>query len=126
MKLRCAHNSIRLRLGKSDIQSLESVYEISESISFGGSVKLSYLLYTAEIDSIRAELKDNVIAIGLPLTKATEWITSEQVGIEHTISFSNGTNLHVLIEKDFPCKDTPVEEQEDTFIELVPPDRDMC
>jgi hypothetical protein len=105
---------------------LESVYEISESISFGGSVKLTYLLYTAEIDTIPTELKDNIIAIGLPLAEATEWITSEQVGIEHTISFSNGTDLLVLIEKDFPCKDTPIEEQKDTFIELVPPDREVC
>lgn len=126
MKLRCAQNSIRLRLGKSDIQNLEIHKEISESISFGSSVKFSYSLCTAELDAIEAEAKDNMISIWVPFKLASEWIHSTQVGIESTIIFGDGSSLHILIEKDFPCKDAPLDEQSDTFKELVPPDREVC
>lgn len=127
MKLRCVHNSIRIRIRKSELQQLDSEGIITETVSFGGSTMFAYALAVdAMRDAVNADLTDNLLAVHIPLVEAQKWITSNQVGIEVTKELDNGEQLHILIEKDFPCVDRADEDKADTFTELATKKPDVC
>lgn len=120
MKLRCTTNSIRLRLRKSDLQELSDKQSISDAIAFPNGASISYTLSINASDFIEATFENNEIIISLPKNKATNWIKSSIVSIEANLTLQDENKLHILIEKDFPCKDREEENKEDTFWELSP------
>ncbi len=128
MKLRMTHNSIRIRIKKSELEQLKEKRGIMESIIFPNASLFMFSLVIDDIPSIKALFEDGNIIIGLPLQTAKEWITTNQVGIETHIPIEGEKNeqLHVLIEKDFPCIDRPNEDKSDTFWELVPDKIEQC
>ena len=126
MKLRCTPNSIRLRVRKSDLDMLQSQGEILVPLNFPGGVQLHYALKTGQVKQPQAEYMDHQITITLPLESTKTWIESEQVGIEYYQDFAEGQSLHLLIEKDFPCRHTEEQELKDTFFELAPKDDPAC
>jgi hypothetical protein len=71
-------------------------------------------------------LENNDLVLTLPKKEALEWIITNKVGIESHINLSNDEQLHLLIEKDFPCLDRPEEDKSDTFWELAPETPDAC
>ncbi|AEE50334.1 DUF7009 family protein [Haliscomenobacter hydrossis] len=126
MKLRCTPNSIRLRVRKSDLDVLQNQGEILASLNFGGGVQLRYALKTGPVKQPQAEYTDHQITITLPLESTKTWINSEQVSIEYHQAFAEGQSLHLLIEKDFPCRHTEEQDLKDTFFELAPKDETSC
>ena len=54
------------------------------------------------------------------------WINSEEVSIEYQQAYGDGQYLHLLIEKDFPCRHTEEQDLQDTFFELAPKDDLSC
>lgn len=127
MKLRCVHNSIRIRVKKSDLQKLETEGIITETVSFGGASMLAFALaidMTAE--TVNAAFLDNLLLVNLPEMDAQKWISTNQVGIEVNNELDNGEQLHLLIEKDFPCTDRENEDKADTFFELANEQPDAC
>jgi len=127
MKLRCVHNSIRIRIKKSELRQLDKEGIITETVSFGGSTMFGYALAVdAMRDEVNAEFVDNLLAVHIPLVQAEQWITSNEVGIEVNKVLDNGENLHILIEKDFPCVDRADEDKSDTFFELATKKPDAC
>ena len=127
MKLRCVHNSIRIRIKKSELQKLDSEGIITETISFGGTTMFAYsLAVDAMRDEVNAEFIDNLLAVHIPLVQAQQWITSNEVGIEINQVLDNEEKLHILIEKDFPCLDRVDEDKSDTFVELATKKPDVC
>jgi len=127
MKLRCVHNSIRIRIKKSELAQLDSVGVLTESVSFG---KVAQLTYGLVIDSKHEEgcatFENNLITIHIPSAIAENWINSDEVGIEFYDSIGDGELLHILIEKDFPCVDRVDEDKSDTFTELTTKKPDVC
>lgn len=120
MKLRCTHNSIRLRLRKSDLETLKQKASISESIRFFHQATLQFTLKTdPQKEELDAQLAENEIVITLPLAMATKWINSNEVGIEENLKLDADESLHILVEKDFPCLDRENEDKSDTFWELA-------
>ncbi len=127
MKLRCVHNSIRIRIKKSELQKLDSEGILTETVSLGGTTMFAFALgVDAMRDEVNAELVDNLLAVHIPLVQAQQWINSNQVGIEVNYPLENGENLHILIEKDFPCIDREDEDKSDTFTELATKKPDVC
>ena len=120
MKIRTASNSIRLRLRKSELDTLRETESISESLTFSNRAMLKTTLFiNHKVTEPEVILKDNAILVGLPPQIALDWINSDQVGIERNIQVSEDADLHLLIEKDFPCLDRPNEDKSDTFWELA-------
>lgn len=115
MKIRCQANSLRFRLRKSDVETLSREGRLREEIAFG----LSFELYTATIPKMAASLANGLLRVGLPIGTAEAWMTSDMVAIEGELSSGKAHNLHVLIEKDFPCEHRPDEDKQDTFEELA-------
>ncbi len=121
MKLRCTHNSLRIRVRKSDLDTLQTQKIVTESVQFTPQVGLAFSLsISAHIQEVNASFTNNEIIVTLPQDIAQQWINTFKVGIEIQQSLDNvEDHLHVLIEKDFPCNDREDEDKADTFWELA-------
>ncbi|WP_045113555.1 DUF7009 family protein [Microscilla marina] len=130
MKLRCTHNSLRIRVRKSDLDTLRQQKIVSESVQFSPQTTLTFSLQiVADSTQVSATLQQNDITVYLPANIANTWINTSQVGIEvHQELPETAQHLHVLIEKDFPCNDREEEDKADTFWELAkdPENPNIC
>ena len=127
MKMRCVENSIRLRVKKSEIAKLSVDHRIEESVAFPNGQAFIYALSIHEaVNEVNPIYYENNIEIQISTTRAEQWISSNEIGIECSIELNDGNHLHILIEKDFPCLDRPTEDKSDTFFELVPDQPENC
>ena len=127
MKLRSVHNSIRLRVRKSDVKRLGEEGHISESIEFPGGQAVSFSLsMDASATEVHALFEDNTIKVVLPENAARAWIASNEVGIEQNQPLQGEESLHILIEKDFPCVHRDQEEIHDYYGELSDKSPENC
>lgn len=127
MKLRTTKNSIRIRIRKSELKTLQNENKISEAINFGGGVALTYFLKVdSSVERLTADFNNNKLVVSIPKNQADEWFQTELVGLEIENPLDNDEQLHILIEKDFPCLDRPEEDKSDTFQELAAKNEDHC
>ncbi len=119
MKLRCTHDSVRIRLRKSEVEHLDNTGYCTEVIHFPDQRVLTFGLFIRTVKKVEASFLDNQLHVLLPEKEAQKWIKSDQVGIETQIALSSESFLHVLVEKDFPCKDRSDEDKSDTFQDLA-------
>ena len=86
--------------------------------------------FALSIDNINndlsANLDKNYLKLSIAKVKANQWITTNEVGIESYIDLPNKEQLHLLVEKDFPCLDRENEDKSDTFWELASDKPDVC
>ena len=118
MKLRIKGNSIRLRLGQSDVYRLAINGAVEEFTIFGGGRgrRLGYEIHATRDETVvRASFDGRRIVVHVPAEMITRWAGSDQVGI-HAMQPTDQGELTVLIEKDFVCIDGDSgESQEDAF-----------
>jgi len=127
MKLRMTTNSIRIRVRKSELSALSRDKQIVDAVRFPSNAKLKFALsINSGHEKISASLNDNYLEIAISETEANNWINTNQVGIESHLSLDSEEELHLLIEKDFPCKDRLEEDKSDTFTELVNDQSPAC
>lgn len=126
MKLRCTANSIRLRVRKSDLETLQDQGEVSTSIHFAPGIKLEYVLRTGQVPTLQASYTARQIILVVPRDLALDWINSDKVSMEHQQTYGEEQYLDLLVEKDFPCRHTGETDLEDTFFELAPKDDLAC
>lgn len=127
MKLRCTHNSIRIRVRKSDLAALADQGMIQEEIALGNQTAFIFVLQTVDgAEDISADMEAQSLIVTLPLSAANQWMESQQVGMEVRHPLEGEESLHILIEKDFPCLDRADEDKSDTFTELVPDQPETC
>lgn len=121
MKLRLTHNSIRIRIRKSELATLKDNLVIQEQVRFLGNEKpfKFSLNIRNSVKEVTANMAGCELMLSLPTKIATNWMASETVGIETHIDLGDDDTLHLLIEKDFPCLDRPNENKSDTFWELA-------
>ena len=118
MKLRIRGNSIRLRLGQSEVRRLRTAGIVEEFTAFGPSKKqhfgYSLCASTTELD-VSASFVDQRIVVGVPADIIHRWATTDQISI-HGLQHTGEGDLQILIEKDFECLEAPSDEsQEDAF-----------
>ena len=123
MKLRCITNSIRIRLRKSDISKLKTTGELIDQIEFPNSRSFSYGIILIDNETTVSYEGDTMI-IALNKSLCEKWMSNQEVSLEERIELSNSNTLHILIEKDFPCKHTG-NDFEDTYHELQPVEHRM-
>jgi len=119
MKLRIKGNSIRLRLGQSEVQRLAIDGIVEETTVFGPSRHecFAYAISASpEASGVNASFSDRRLLIRVPSDMIHLWSTTDQVGIQTLQRTGNEDGLQILIEKDFECIDGPPgESQEDAF-----------
>ena len=119
MKFRSTGNSIRLRLRKSELAQLKTEQVVQESLAFPTGQTFHFkLVISTTHQQVYADFETNAIIVHLPQKAANQWIETNEVGIEQYLSLSDGQQLQVLVEKDFPCNDRADEDKSDTFWEL--------
>src|SRR5947209_4484777 len=105
MKLRIRGNSLRLRLGRSEVSRLAEGGVVMEVTEFGPGQRLEYALGTSpDVSEPRASFRPGRIEVLLPPTAAREWAAGDEVGIcaEQNIEGTGPDRvLRLLIEKDF-------------------------
>jgi hypothetical protein len=116
MKLRIKGNSLRLRLGRSEVHRLATEGVVEEVTTFGPGNQLSYALLTsADEKRITATFVGPRIIICAPANVVDQWALTDEVGIR-AVQQSGDKELDILIEKDFECLEAPEgESQEDAF-----------
>lgn len=120
MKIRCEYNSIRLRLRKSEVAQLRAEKWIETTVHFpDGPVFAWELTLSSHKPEMAAQFDGGRISIAVPIEQAQAWMDTDAVSLEQFIPLSGGGSLHLLIEKDFPCKDRPEEDKADFFNELA-------
>jgi hypothetical protein len=119
MKLRIKGNSIRLRLGRSEVQRVADGEVIEESTIFGPSKQecFAYALSASpDAREVSASFANRRMVVRVPTSMIHQWATTDQVGIQSLQHTGNDDGLSILIEKDFECIDAaPGESQEDAF-----------
>lgn len=127
MKLRMTHNSIRIRVRKSELAVLAKEGLIEDGVHFPTGQSLRFAVEIAsENTALEALLEAHSLRLQLPRAAAQNWIQSQEVGLSHAIELQDGEQLHLLIEKDFSCLDRAEENVADTFWELAPEKPESC
>jgi hypothetical protein len=117
MKLRIKGNSIRLRLGQSEVRRLLTEGAVEESTQFGPGPdqRFRYALLASEKPGISASFTGQLLSVRVSLDMLRQWHSTDQVGIR-AFQPAGDADLTILIEKDFECTEAPLEEsQEDAF-----------
>jgi len=116
MKLRIKGNSIRIRVMRSELESLRFGAPLDESVRFGPDAALRYTLAVADLDQpLSVSFAADEIAIRISHAQLASWRSEEQVGIYATLPVDASTDLEVAIEKDFACLDRTENENADAF-----------
>lgn len=117
MKIRIRGNSIRIRLSRTEVDNFGKEGYVEEHTSFGAGMQLTYALERkAGIDQLGATFTNNKVTMLVPDAIATEWTTTETVGYNNNMDIGNGQQLFLLLEKDFKCIDSSVnEDQSDNY-----------
>lgn len=111
MKLRLRGNTVRLRLGKAEIETLKTEGVLSEETVFAPGQSLLWTLVSSSSEKhIRTEYNSSGIHFYIPKAQAQAWANGGLVGL-----YSEGTP-RIAIEKDFKClEERPGEEDRDAF-----------
>lgn len=119
MKLRIQANSIRFRVTPTELNALATRGVVESSVQFGTSTdeRFTYALESSvECTNVCVKYIDRALRVILPASEVREWASTEQVGIEGVQQIGNGTQLKILIEKDFKClQPRPDESEVDRF-----------
>ena len=104
MKLRIRDNSVRLRLMRGEVQTLQKQGLVTARTGFADSREFQYVVESSPACvTPDAFLSDSVLTVRLPESSVLAWATSEQVSIEGEQGLDDGEVLRILVEKDFAC-----------------------
>ena len=104
MKLRIRGNLLRFRLGRSEVNSLGHTGKIEAAMNFGsGQSDFSYALEKTSANEFTGSFVNGKITVCVPELLVSQWVESDEVGIEGRQTLDDHTELKFLIEKDFVC-----------------------
>ncbi len=115
MKIRIKGNSIRYRLTKSEVQTFCETGFFKETTAFGNRVFTYAVATGVGEERMKAIFEDSGITLFLNEEERQGWAKSSQVGFQHRMQLGDGTELALLLEKDFVCMDETVEDQSDNY-----------
>jgi len=115
MKLRIKGNSIRFRLSKSEVAKLAQTGYLEEQTSFGDNRFLYALKQVADADDLSASFGQDKITMFVPSKFVYGWPENDIVGFNANMPLKDGSNLYLLVEKDFICLDETTEDQADNY-----------
>ena len=116
MKIRIKGNSIRLRLTKSDVQTLKETALVEEKTIINAEEVLKYSLVINEnTEKISANFQGNKITVFLSKKEAAILIETDEITVEGHQENGQENGLFLLVEKDLQCLDTTSEDQSDMY-----------
>ena len=104
MKLRIHGNSLRLRLNQAEVSQFSKTGFVEDGIEFAPGACFYYALESLfNLSAPCATYQNGSLRIQVPASQATEWVTTDRVGVSGEQPLSGGKRLSILIEKDFQC-----------------------
>ena len=104
MKLRILDNSIRLRLTRTEVDTVNSEGLVRGRVQFAGSNPFDYVLESSPATvKPEAHISNNVLTVRIPEMDVRQWAESEKVSIASEQLLDDGVALKILVEKDFAC-----------------------
>jgi hypothetical protein len=104
MKLRIQGNSLRLGLNQSEVAQFSKTGFVEDSVQFAPGASFSYALESmSSLSAPQALYANGWLRIQVPGAEATQWVTSDRVGISGEQPIASGKRLSILVEKDFQC-----------------------
>jgi hypothetical protein len=104
VKLRILNNSVRLRLTRTEVETLDREGLVKARTDFPGDRDFQYVVESSPA-SVKpgAFFSDRVMTVRLPDTTVREWAASDEVSIQANQLLDGGETLKILVEKDFQC-----------------------
>ena len=105
MKIRIRGNTLRFRLGRSEVADLGTNGQIEETVNFGPGAQNNfyYRLERTNSDDFAGIFAAGRISVSVPAAVLEQWAAGEGVSIEGSQIIDENTILKFLIEKDFVC-----------------------
>jgi len=104
VKLRISGNSLRLRLNQAEVAQFSKTGFVEDCVEFPHGASFAYALESlSDLTSPRASFQNGWLRVQIPCSDATDWFTTDRVGISGEQPLTNGKQLSILIEKDFQC-----------------------
>lgn len=119
MKIRIRGNSLRYRLDKNDVELLKATNKVESSTHIGAGV-LHFCIKKKEITDPVIKLESDGVHLLLPAEQIDNWLLPEQVGFEIIIPNKDGTEVKILVEKDFKCLSERDEDDSQAFDNPMP------
>ncbi len=95
-------DSVRLRLDRSDVQTLRERGEIAASTVFPGGRVLRYRVESSPASvGPTALFSDNILTVRWPETEVLHWASSVQASLQGEQALADGEHLAVLVEKNY-------------------------
>ncbi len=114
MKLRVRDNSIRLRLTRSEVETLREDGLVACRTAFPGGRDFQYVLESSPASvNPAAFFSDCIMTIRLPEATVLAWAATDEVSIRGEQRLVDGAILNILVEKDFTCL-TPREGEDES------------
>ncbi|MGX5819743.1 DUF7009 family protein [Chitinophaga lutea] len=114
MKIRIRGNSIRYRLDKADIAALGETGRICETTAVGTSA-LRFFLAPVHDAAPSITAVNNDIRLNIPSLQLEDWTATALTGFELHFDNPDGTQLKILVEKDFKCLTVRDEDERHAF-----------
>ncbi len=115
MKIRIKGNSLRLRLTKTEVANFKVNGEIAEQTCVLGGVFHYKLVQDENATELNASWIGSGFQVSVPISLANQWADSDEVGFQNIQVLPDGTELFLLVEKDFVCLDNTFEDQSDNY-----------
>ena len=104
MKLRIRGNSLRFRLGRSEVETFGRTGTIRDRVRFGREGNdFGYSIEKTSENIFSACFSEGAIEVRIPASDADSWVDSGEVSLAGTFLADDQTELKILIEKDFVC-----------------------
>jgi hypothetical protein len=102
MKIRIRANTVRFRLGKSEMEILRDGDAVVEMLSFGPDSSIVWSVRVGAADS-DAEIESSTGVVRLTIPRL-DWLEDESVeGFSTTIESAPGYQVAVSVERDYAC-----------------------
>lgn len=115
MKIRIKGNSVRLRLGQSEVAYLGKHGTLEETTKFADAVFVYRLTHASAEDKIKATFVNGEMTVLLPTESFEKLVKTQAVGCEGEMTINDKEVLYILVEKDFKCLDNTFEDQSDNY-----------
>ena len=112
MKLRIQGNSLRLRLSQKEVALVRNHGLVKSHIEFAPGRSLAYLIEgSPNAEAMSANFDGHAIRVTIPMHEMTDWVESDQVGIEAR----SQSGVQLLLEKDFKCLHRSAAQEPDAY-----------
>ncbi|MEH0155841.1 hypothetical protein V6R21_16975 [Limibacter armeniacum] len=115
MKLRIKDASVRLRLDKVDLDTLNEKGKVETVTPFWNRMLKYAVRTTTSVSHLSATFENERIMLYIPESYLAEMIETDKVGFDHVQKNEDGTQLSILIEKDFKCLTPRNEDESNAF-----------